>query len=83
MLGKVSKPRFGDTGDVVLTGADCAEDFDVSGDESVESGTVVVIDEEGSLRASQHPYDKKVAGVKADLTLALWLATEACQQWQQ
>ena len=52
-----------DTGDVVLTGADCAEDFDVSGDGSVESGTVMVIDEEGSLRASQHPYDKKVAGV--------------------
>jgi hypothetical protein len=52
-----------DTGDVVLTGADCAEDFDLSGDESVESGTVVVIDKEGSLRPSQHPYDKKVAGV--------------------
>ena len=52
-----------DTGDVVLTGADCAEDFDISGDECVESGTVVVIDKEGSLRASQHPYDKRVAGV--------------------
>ena len=52
-----------DTGDVVLTGADCAEDFDVSGEESVESGTVVIIDKEGSLRASQYPYDKKVAGV--------------------
>jgi len=52
-----------DTGDVVLTGADCAEDFDISADERVESGTVVIIDKEGSLRASQHPYDKKVAGV--------------------
>jgi hypothetical protein len=52
-----------DTGDVVLTGADCAEDFDVSGGESIEPGTVMVIDEEGSLQSSQGPYDKKVAGV--------------------
>jgi hypothetical protein len=37
------------TGDVVLTGADCAEQFDVSGSELPEPGTVVVIDEGGTL----------------------------------
>lgn len=50
-------------GDVSLTGADCAEDFDASGGERIEAGTVVVIDDEGSLHPSQYPYDKKVAGV--------------------
>jgi hypothetical protein len=51
------------TGDVLLTGADCAEHFDVVGDRPPEPGTVVVIDESGALRESQNPYDKKVAGV--------------------
>lgn len=50
-------------GDVYLSGADCAEDFDVSGDETIEPGTVMVIDQGGSLHPSQRPYDKKVAGV--------------------
>jgi hypothetical protein len=49
--------------DVILAGADCAEDFDIAGFENVESGTVMVIDEEGALRISDQPYDKKVAGV--------------------
>jgi hypothetical protein len=51
------------TGDVILTGADCAEQFDASGPELPEPGAVVVIDENGNLRLSQDPYDKKVAGV--------------------
>jgi hypothetical protein len=51
------------SGDVLLTGADCAEDFDVSGAQPLEPGTVVVIDKEGALRASHEAYDKKVAGV--------------------
>lgn len=50
------------TGDVLLTGADCAEEFDVAGP-LPEAGTVVVIDDEGSLRQSREAYDKKVAGV--------------------
>jgi hypothetical protein len=49
-------------GDVLLQGADCAEQFDVSGAEP-EPGTVLVIDERGSLRESRDAYDKKVAGV--------------------
>jgi hypothetical protein len=51
------------TGDIRLQNADCAEDFDISGFEKVEPGTVMVIDSEGSLRQSDLPYDKRVAGV--------------------
>jgi hypothetical protein len=50
-------------GDVILSGADCAEEFDAVGSESPGPGTVVVIDEEGALRESRDAYDKKVAGV--------------------
>ena len=48
--------------DVVL-GSDCAEDFDVAPSTGIEPGTVMVLSENGALRASQNPYDKKVAGV--------------------
>jgi hypothetical protein len=51
------------TGDIRLTNADCAEDFDIAGLESVEPGTVMVIDSEGALRESDRAYDKRVAGV--------------------
>lgn len=51
------------TNDIVLTGADCAEFFDVSDLTLPEPGTVLVIGEEGSLRESCEAYDKKVAGV--------------------
>jgi hypothetical protein len=51
-------------GDVMLSGADCAEDFDVaSAGAEVEPGTVMVIDQEGALKPSEQPYDKRVAGV--------------------
>jgi hypothetical protein len=50
-------------GDIVLTGADCAEQFDVTGAAPPEPGTVLVIDKEGYLRESSEAYDKKVAGV--------------------
>jgi hypothetical protein len=50
-------------GDIILTGADCAEQFDVEGPALPEPGTVVVIDEEESLGESRVAYDKKVAGV--------------------
>jgi len=51
------------SGDVLLTGADCAEQFDTVGAQPPDPGTVVVIDHEGALRESSEPYDKKVAGV--------------------
>ncbi|MEP6951949.1 MAG: hypothetical protein ABI863_21850 [Ginsengibacter sp.] len=55
---------FINKGDVFLGGADCAEEFDVVGMENIESGTVMVIDEEGgALGISSQPYDTKVAGV--------------------
>jgi hypothetical protein len=52
-------------GDVFLTGADCAEQFDVAGDEDVAPGAVVVIGEDGALRPSHEAYDTRVAGVVA------------------
>ena len=51
------------TGDVLLAGADCAEQFDTTDDRQLEPGTVVVIDEAGGLSESQQAYDKRVAGV--------------------
>lgn len=51
------------TGDIRLTNADCAEDFDIVCIEQVEPGTVMVIDAEGALRPSDQAYDKRVAGV--------------------
>jgi hypothetical protein len=51
------------TGDIRLTNADCAEDFDVSGTDKAEPGTVMVLGNEGALSESQKAYDKRVAGV--------------------
>jgi hypothetical protein len=50
-------------GDVILANADCAEDFDISGNEQIELGMVMVIDPEGRLQQSHQAYDKRVAGV--------------------
>lgn len=50
-------------GDVILTGADCAERFDLDASQTAESGTVMVIGEDGSLRPSERAYDRRVAGV--------------------
>jgi hypothetical protein len=49
--------------DVNLIGGDCAEEFDLAETKGVSPGTVMVIDNAGSLRASREPYDKRVAGV--------------------
>lgn len=51
------------TGDVYLVGADCAEEFEIGGGETVEAGTVMVIADDGSLLPSELPYDRRVAGV--------------------
>jgi hypothetical protein len=51
------------TGDIRLTNADCAEDFDICETEQIEPGTVMVLGEEGKLEKSQKAYDKRVAGV--------------------
>jgi hypothetical protein len=53
-------------GDILLPGADCAEQFDSAQEQSIEPGMVVVIDEgSGGLRISTSEYDCKVAGVVA------------------
>jgi hypothetical protein len=49
------------TGDIRLTNADFAEDFDIA--DCVEPGTVMVLNQEGALRESHQAYDKHVAGV--------------------
>jgi hypothetical protein len=50
-------------GDIILTNADCAEEFDVLDPEIVGPGTVVVLTDDGALRASDQAYDRKAAGV--------------------
>lgn len=51
------------TGDITLTDADFAEEFDVIGIAEVEPGTVMVLDRYGAVQPSQQAYDKRVAGV--------------------
>ncbi len=51
------------SGDVLLTGADCAEDFAIGTETCVDPGTVMVLGEDGDLVPSQRAYDKRVAGV--------------------
>ena len=53
----------GRSGDIILNNADCAEDFDIAESAEIESGTVMVIDQDGKLRQSNMAYDKRVAGV--------------------
>ena len=51
------------TGDVILTGADCAEDFKVEDDEALDPGSVMVIGGEDTLRQCTEAYDRRVTGV--------------------
>ena len=51
------------TGDIRLKNADCAEDFDIAKSEHVEAGTVMVLNEMGSLQPSYKEYDRKVVGI--------------------
>jgi hypothetical protein len=50
------------TGDIRLTGQDLAENFEIS-TRMAEPGTVMVINNDGSLRESHQSYDKRVAGI--------------------
>ena len=51
------------SGDIILTGADCAEKFDLKQLETADPGSVMVIDDSGALRLCEAAYDRKVAGV--------------------
>ncbi len=53
----------GNSGDIKLLGADCAEDFEVDTPDAAEDGTVLVINDDGRLEPSAHAYDRRVAGV--------------------
>ena len=46
-----------------MLGADCAEVFEISEDKQIDSGTVLVIGEDGKLHQSEKSFDKRVAGV--------------------
>lgn len=68
------------TGDLILSGGDVAEDFDVAervnDPDEVSPGTVVVLDSDGALAPCRHDYDTSVAGAVAgagDRTPALVL----------
>ena len=50
-------------GDIRLTNADYAEDFDMADAVTVEPGTVMVLNDIGELAESAQAYDKRVAGV--------------------
>lgn len=49
--------------DVLLSGKDCAEEFDMVDSRLLEPGTVVVVNDEGSISESSEPYNKRVVGV--------------------
>lgn len=49
--------------DIVLTNADCAEEFTIAESDQVEPGTVMVLGESDVLLSCQTAYDKRVAGV--------------------
>ena len=53
-------------GDITLANGDCAEFFDVADEARVAAlpaGAVVVLDDDGRIRASSEAYDDRVAGV--------------------
>jgi hypothetical protein len=51
------------TGDVILSNADCAEEFEMAEATTVDRGTVMVLDAGGALATSARAYDKCVVGV--------------------
>lgn len=53
----------GNSGDIKLLGADFAEDFEVASSQEMEDGTVLVINDEGTLQPSTRAYDSRVAGI--------------------
>jgi hypothetical protein len=52
------------SGDITfLNAADCAEDFDIGVGAAAAPGTVMTLDDDGTLRECSGSYDKRVAGV--------------------
>jgi hypothetical protein len=61
--GDATVTMDGAVGNILLANSDCAEDFDVAALADAEPGTVMVLDDEGSLVESSCDYDRRVAGV--------------------
>ena len=61
--GKAAIHLNGATGDITLSGADCAERFTVADDTSRVPGTALVVKDDESLTICTEPYDRRVAGV--------------------
>lgn len=55
----------GEAGDIILQNADCAEDFDIAGSETVEPGMALVLGGDGLLYPCDSPYDTRVIGIAA------------------
>jgi len=51
------------TGDIILPNADVAEEFNIAEAESIEDGSVMVLQDAGILGQSQKAYDKRVVGI--------------------
>jgi hypothetical protein len=59
----------GGAGDIVLSGADVAEEFNVFDSDNIDEGTVLVFDEDDDrLAISTKEYDNKVAGIVSGST---------------
>lgn len=50
-------------GEIWMNAGDCAEDFDIGGDQPVDPGTVMVLGDEGVLHPSHSAYDPRAVGV--------------------
>ncbi len=62
-VGAASIHLDGQSGDILLRNADCAEEFEVTDSEAIEAGSIVSLAGDGKLHLARHPYDRKVAGV--------------------
>ena len=48
------------SGDIRLSGGDCAEEFDLSTTDVIDAGTVMVLDHSGNVEQSNPAYDNHV-----------------------
>lgn len=72
--------------DIQLTIADCAEEFNIAGDENIGPGTVMILEEGEALITSRTPYDTKIASVIAgggDLRPGIVLGKQAVNQYSK
>lgn len=65
VTGDLSANKLMAAQDIILSGGDCAEEFDLALDQIGEPGTVMVIDDEQRLIACEQAYDARVTGVIA------------------